>query len=286
MIRIVTDSTCDLPEGRLAELGVVVVPININFGTQEYHEGEDLDYEAFFRLVDQLGIVPTTSQPAPGRFAAVYRQLADQGATTILSLHVTGKLSGTAQSAALAAAAVQDAVDVRVFDSLGGSAGMGFMVLEAVEMIKQGADADAVLARWADIRSNLRIFLVLDTLRYARMSGRVGALQSTLASLLQVKPVIALNEGSLDLIERVRTRSAVLTRLLDLVDQSFGNQPLNLAVVHAEAPAAAAGLLEAAQSRFDCQAVFVARLATSLVANLGPGTLGIVAYPRRRKDSL
>jgi DegV family protein with EDD domain len=279
-IRIVTDSTCDLPDERLAELGVVVVPININFGTQEYHEGEDLSYTDFYRLVDELDQVPTTSQPSPGRFAAVYRELAAQGAAVILSLHVTGKLSGTVQSATMAAAMVADEVDVRVFDSLAGSAGMGFMVLEALQLLEQGAGAEEVLARWTAIRSTLRIFLALDTLQYARMSGRVGALQSTLATLLQVKPIIVLNEGNLELGERVRTRKAALDRLLNLVAEAMRDQPVNLAVVHAEAPAAAASLLSAAQARFHCHTTFTARLATSLVANLGPGTLGIVVYPR------
>jgi DegV family protein with EDD domain len=280
MIRIVTDSTCDLPEGRLAELGVVAVPININFGTQEYHEGEDLGYADFYRLVDELGQVPTTSQPSPGSFAAVYRRLAAEGATAILSVHVTGKLSGTVQSAAMAADMVKDEVDVRVFDSLAGSAGMGFLLLEAVELLKQGAGADEILARWAGIRGTMRIFFALDTLKYARMSGRVGALQSTLASFLQIKPIIVLNEGMLGLGERVRTRKAAMERLLDLAAGAVGDRPVNLAVVHAEAPAVAESLLAAAQARFDCRTAFITRLATSLVANLGPGTVGIVVYPR------
>lgn len=280
MIRIVTDSTCDLPEARLAKLGVVVVPININFGMQEYHEGEDLGYGDFCRLVDELGQVPTTSQPSPGRFAATYRELAAQGATVILSLHVTGKLSGTVQSATVAADMVKDEVDVRVFDSLAGSAGMGFMVLEALDLLERGAGAEEVLARWTAIRGTLRIFFALDTLKYAWMSGRVGALQSTLAALLQVKPIIVLNEGALILGERVRTRKAAMDRLLDLAAAAMGDQPVNLAIVHAEAPAAAASLLAAAQASFHCHTVFTAHLATSLVANLGPGTLGVVVYPR------
>ncbi len=280
MIRIVIDSTCDLPEGRLAGTGVSVVPININFGTREYHEGEDLSYTDFYRLVDELNQVPTTSQPSPGRFAAAYRELAAQGATVILSLHVTGKLSGTVQSATMAAGMVKDVVDVRVFDSLAGSAGMGFMVLEALDLIEQGAGPEEILARWAAIRESLRIFFALDTLKYARMSGRVGALQSTLASLLQVKPIVVLNEGVLDLGERVRTRKAAMDRLLAMAAEAAGDQAVNLAVVHAEAQKAAEDLLAAAQGRLNCQRTFVARLATSLVANLGPGTVGIVLYPR------
>ncbi len=131
MIRIVTDSTCDLPDGQLAQLDVHVVPIYLLFGTEEYQEGVTLSYDEFFRKVDTLGIVPKTSQPSPGDFAAVYRKLAGEGATTILSLHVTGKLSGTVRSAEMAAEMVKDLVDVRVFNSSSGSAAIGFMVQEA-----------------------------------------------------------------------------------------------------------------------------------------------------------
>ncbi|MCS6845500.1 MAG: DegV family protein [Caldilineales bacterium] len=279
MIRIVTDSTCDLPEGQLQALGVTVVPVNIHFGTEEYHEGEDLSYDDFFRLVEERHEVPKTSQPSPGRFEQTYRQLAAEGATTILSLHVTGKLSGTVQSATIAAEKVKDAVDVRVFDTLAGSAGSGFMVLEAVDLLQQGADADAVLARWAEIRDHLRIFFMLDTLKYARMSGRVGAIQSSLAALLQVKPIVVLNQGVLELGERVRTRRAAIERMLELTRAAFGDKPLNVAVVHALAPDAAESFLAEVQAQFSCRRTFVARLAASLVAHLGPGTLGIVAYP-------
>jgi DegV family protein with EDD domain len=279
MIGLVTDSTCDLPEGSLTALGVRVVPMNIRFGSREFLEGETLDYGEFYKLVDQLGIVPKTSQPAPGRFAEVYRQLAADGADVILSLHITGKLSGTVQSATLAAAMVRDQVDVRVFDSLAGSAGMGFMILEAAGMIERGLGPEAILGRWAEIRDSLSIAFMMDNLRYARMSGRVGALQSALASMLQVKPIVKLRQGSLELAERVRTRRAAMSRLLDQAAEEFGQNPVNLAVVHAEALAAAAGLLDEAQVRLHCSQVFVARLAPSLVANLGPGTLGLVAYP-------
>ena len=279
MIRMVVDSTCDMPEGELARRDVTVVPSNIHFGTDEYQEGVTLSYEDFYRLIDELGIVPKTSQPSPGKFAQTYRDLAAQGATTIRSLHVTGVLSGTVRSAEMAAQIVKDIVDVRVFDSLAGSAGIGFMIREADEMLAAGADAEAILARWAEIRDRLRIFFYLDTLKYARMSGRVGALQSALASLLKIKPLIRLDQGALGVGERVRTRKVALARLLDLVEAEAGRGPLNLAVVHARDLPTAKDLMTRAQARFECHSTYIARLATSLVTNLGVGTLGIVAYP-------
>jgi DegV family protein with EDD domain len=174
---------------------------------------------------------------------------------------------------------VKPSVDVRVFDSLAGSAGTGFMILEATEMLAQGADAESILARWSEIRDQIRICFYLDTLRYARMSGRVGALQSSLASMLKIKPLIKLDQGMLHVAERVRTRKAALERLMQLAIEEADGRPVNLAIVHAEDQSGAEELLTNARQRLDCRRTFVARLAPSLVTNLGVGTLGIVLYP-------
>lgn len=279
MIRLVTDSTCDLPDGELASLHVSVVPINIHFDTAEYEEGVTLSYDDFFAKVDATGTVPKTSQPSPGRFVQEYCRLAGEGATTILSLHVTGKLSGTVNSAELAADTVKEEVDVRVFDSLAGSAATGFMMREADDLLRRGADADAVLNRWQAIRDQLGIFFYLDTLKYARMSGRVGALQHSLASVLSIKPLVKLDDGVLEVAERVRSRRAALDRLLVLAREHADGQPVNVAVVHAMDRSGANALMARAQELLDCRQTFVARLASSLVTNLGVGTLGIVLYP-------
>ncbi|MFZ2489333.1 MAG: DegV family protein [Anaerolineae bacterium] len=279
MIRIVTDSTCDLPDGHLATLDVAVVPIHMFFGDNEYQEGVTLSYEDFYRLVDTLKIVPKTSQPSPGDFVQVYRRLAAEGATTILSVHVTGKLSGTVQAAAMAAEMVRNEVDVRVFDSLAGSAAIGFMIEEGLAMLARGAEADVVLARWAAIREHLGIYFYLDTLRYARMSGRIGALQSSLASILQIKPLVVLTEGTLEIAERIRSRRMALDRLLELAVHHAAGRTMNLAIVHAEDVTGGQALLEQAQQVITCQRTMLCRLATSLVTHLGVGTLGIVLYP-------
>ncbi|MER2599712.1 MAG: DegV family protein [Caldilineales bacterium] len=279
MIRIVSDSTCDFPPARLAELGVHIVPIHLFFGSDEYQEGVTLGYHEFYRKVDELGIVPKTSQPAPSDFVLAYRQLAAEGAREILSIHVTGKLSGTVRSAQMAADIVRDEVKVHVFDSLCGSTAMAFMVEEACEMLAAGAGSAEVLARWEAIRPTVRILFYLDTLKYARMSGRVGALQSSFAAMLQIKPLITLNDGVLEMSERVRSRRAALERLTALAAQHAAGRPLKLAVVHAEDPVGAQALLAQIQQTLDCRQALICPLATSLVVNLGVGTLGIAFYP-------
>jgi DegV family protein with EDD domain len=279
MIRIATDSTCDLPDEFYTEYGITVVPINIRFGAETYQDGITLDRATFFRKIDELGILPSTSQPSAGQFAEYYAELSEAGATDIISLHVTAQLSGTYQSADIARELVADRVRVHPFDSAGGSAGLGFMAVEAARMAQEGKTVADILARMEVLRHRIGIILTLKDLRFARLSGRVGRLQSSLASLLNIKPIILLQDGFIDVVEQVRTRRKALERMLDIIAERIGTSaPVNLAVLHAEVPDEAQALLNRARSRFECRESFVANLTTSLVVHFGPGTLGLVAY--------
>jgi DegV family protein with EDD domain len=278
MIKIVTDSTCDLPAELYTRHNITVVPINIQFGTETFQEGVNIDRCTFYQRIDETGKIPTTSQPSVGQFREVYQALIDGGATEIISMHVTAKLSGTCRSAEMAAQEVSGA-KIHVFDSACGSAGLGFMALEAARMAEAGETLSAIIKRLEEIRSRMNIFLTLQDLRYARMSGRVGRLQSALASVLNVKPVIALQDGIIDVTERTRSRRKALDRLLVLTEQVVGRQdPVNVAVMHAEAEEEARALLERAKERFNCQETFIEDLAISLAVHFGPGTVGLVSY--------
>jgi DegV family protein with EDD domain len=279
MIRIVTDSTCDLPRHYVDQLNIKVVPIVIHFGEEVYLDGETIDGPTFYRMIEERQALPKTSQPSPGDFATAYQEIAAGGdADQILSIHVTGKLSGTCRSAQMAAEMVKDEIAVEVFDSLGGSAGMGFMCIEAARMAKAGASLQDILTRLAYIRGEVNIFLALAELRFAQMSGRVGKLQGTLASLLNVKPIIFLEDGIIDARERVRTRNRAIGRMLELTLEQVGDSPVNLGIVHAEALEEAEALLAQAQATFNCQESYIHDLALGLAVQFGPGTLGVITY--------
>jgi DegV family protein with EDD domain len=279
MIRIATDSTCDLPDEFYTEYGITVVPINIRFGAESYQDGVTLDRVTFFQKIDELGILPSTSQPSAGQFAEYYAELGKAGATDIISLHVTAQLSGTYQSADLAKDLVANQVRVHPFDSAGGSAGLGFMAVEAARLAREGRNVPEILSRMEVLRSRIGIVLTLKDLRFAHMSGRVGRLQSSLASLLNIKPIILLQDGFIDVVEQVRTRRKAIERMLDIITERIGTSaPVNLAVLHAEAPDEAQAVLDRARSMFECRESFMADLTTSLVVHFGPGTLGLVAY--------
>ena len=279
MIKIVTDSTCDLAAEYYSKHDITVVPINIQFGTESYLDVITIDAETFYRKVEESGTLPKTSQPSAGQFEEYYARLADAGATDIVSIHVTGKLSGTYQSAEMAKEMMAGRVRVHPFDTLSGSAGMGFMVLEAVRMVEAGSSVEEILARLEAMRDSMNVLLTVRDLRYAKMSGRVGTLQSSLSSMLRIKPIILLEDGLLDVTEKVRTQRKAINCMCDIMTERLGaTGPVNLAVVHAAAPEEGQALLEQARTMFDVRETYLSGLALSLAVQFGPGTLGLMAY--------
>ena len=278
VLRIVTDSTVDMPEGWGSEYDIQVIPINIQFGDRTYLHGVDLDNEGFYRLVDESGRIPKTSQPSPYQFKEFYQRVAQAG-DTILSLHVTAKLSGTYASAVVAAGELAGTFNVIPFDSACGSVGLGFMCRDSRKMDRAGMGVDQIVKHLEGMRARTRIILTLDTLEYAKMSGRVGALSAALASMLNVKPIAVLKDGVVEMAEKVRTRKAAIERVIEMAKTEFGDQPLYLAVFQARDPEAGKTLLEKARKIFNAREAVLTELSIALAANFGPGTVGLVIYP-------
>ncbi|MBN1305015.1 MAG: DegV family protein [Anaerolineales bacterium] len=277
MLKIVTDSTADMPDSWAEEYEIDIVPVNIHIGEQTYLQNIDLGIEDFYRIVDETGKIPQTSQPTPHQFREVYERIANIG-DTILSMHITSKLSGTFDSAVAAARELAGNINVIPFDSASGSAALGMMCREARLLDRAGAGLEKVLERMDTIRKSVNIVLTLDTLEYAHMSGRVRALQAALASLLNVKPIAILHDGALQVVGKVRTRKASLERVMEMVMERFGDKQVNIAVVHARDPEAGLSMTERVRQIFNVKELITLDLSTSIAANLGPGTIGIVAY--------
>lgn len=278
MFRILMDTAGDMPLEWGKEYDIQIIPINIHFGEKTFLQGIDLSNKDFYRLVEESRIIPKTSQPTPQQFIEMYKKIAQPG-DTILSVHVTGKLSGTMASAEMAARELEGQYNVIPFDSLAGSVAQGYMCREARIMEREGQLLEKILSRLDFMRKNISIILTLNTLEYAKMSGRVKALQAALASVLNVKPIITLREGVLELGEKVRTRSKSLEFVLNATKEKFGDRLVNAGVVHAEDPQAGAFLLEQVRARMNCKDLVMTELSIGVAANLGPGTTGIVAYP-------
>jgi DegV family protein with EDD domain len=278
MLRITMDSAGDLPLEWLDLYDIQVIPINIHFGERTYYQGVDLSNNDFYQLVTESGTIPKTSQPTPHQFISFYRKIAQKG-DTVVSVHVTRKLSGTFESAEIAARELAGEIDVIPVDSGGGSASMGFMCRIARELSLAGKTIQEILTRLAEIRERTEIILTLDTLDYARMSGRVKAMQAALASMLNVKPIVILSEGVLDVSEKVRTRGRSIERVLELMKNRIGDHLVNMAVVHAQDPTVGKNLLDRVRDSFNIKELIFTELSIGIAANLGPGTVGIVACP-------
>lgn len=278
MLHIVMDGAGDMPPGWAEEFDIKVIPINIQFDEKTYIQGINLSDAEFYDKADQLRIVPKTSQPTPQQFIEFYKRFAKAG-DTILSMHVTSKLSGTFTSALLAAKELANKYHIITLDSASGSAALGFMCKEARLLERAGVPMQKIVDRMNYISKNVTIVLTLDTLDYAVRSGRVKALQAAFASMLSVKPVIILREGMLQMADKVRTRQRALSYLIEVVQGRVGNKLVNIAVVHAKAPQVAHELLERVRQTFNYYEAIITDLSIGVAANLGPGTVGLAVYP-------
>jgi len=278
MLRIVLDSTGDLPGDWQEQYDIDIIPINIIHNGKTYLQGIDISYEDFYQLVENEGVVPSTSQPTPYQFKAFYRKIADRG-DDVLSIHVTEKLSGTMASAKAAAKELIGEFAIHPFDSASGTLVMGMMAKEARMMDRAGKTLHEIVKRLEEIRSNHRLIFTLDTLKYASMSGRIRHLQAALASLLKVKPIIELRNGMLEMGEKVRSRAKSIELLLNKMEKEFGNQRLIVGVAYARDKEAGTKLMKEVINRFNCAEVILGEISISLAAHFGPGTLGFTAYP-------
>jgi DegV family protein with EDD domain len=277
MLKIVMDSAGEIPDDWRSEYEVEVIPVNIQFEEKTYQQGVDLSNDDFYRLADSTGVIPKTSQPSPQQFIDFYKRIA-QASDTILSLHVTGRLSGTFNSAVLAAQELKNKLNVVPFDSGSGSAALGFMCKEVRQLDRAGASLQAILSRLNAIRQSVNVVLTLDTLEYARRSGRVKALPAALAALIKIKPIIILKDGALDMKEKVRTRQRALNRVLEIVHQRVDDKLVNVAVVHSQSLDAARQLVQKVKDTLHVNELIISDLSIGVAANLGPGTVGIIAY--------
>ncbi|MCF4121571.1 DegV family protein [Antribacter sp. KLBMP9083] len=278
VVRVVTDSTACLPTGGSGGSGTgvgqpVVVPLRVLVGDRSYEEGVDITPDEVAALVAG-GERVTTSQPPPEAFAAVYRMLADDGARAVVSLHLSGELSGTVGSAATAAA--RTPLAVRVVDSRTAAIGLGFAARAAVECAAAGCDAAHVAARALEVAGTVRAMFVVDSLDHLRRGGRLSGTAAAIGTVLGVRPVLGLRDGRIELLQRVRTRAAVAERLLEeaAADVAAAVRPV-VAVQHFGAPDRAQVLAGRLRTRTRAD-VEVAPLSAVLGVHVGPGTLAVV----------
>jgi DegV family protein with EDD domain len=272
-IRIVTDSTCDLPEDVVARHRIAIVPMYINFGPESYLDGIEMTREDFYTRIRKSRVHPTTSAPGPAAFIQVYDRLAAEGAEEIISIHLAESLSNIVQVARLAAQDTRS-VNVTVVDGGQVTLGTGLLVLEAAETAAQGANCAAILELLERRKTETHTFAALDTLEYLRRSGRLSRLQSSLGSWLQLKPLLKMHNGVADL-ERIRTRSQATRRLIELAE---GLMPLRrIAFLHTNAAERLAELRVRAAHLIPAGDTPLNGMVTPIIgSHVGPGAIGLV----------
>jgi len=232
-VRVVTDSACDLPDDLIERDGIEVVPLTIRFGKEELVDRKELSTDEFWRRLADSDVLPETSAPSAGAFEAAFRRLIADGATGIICINLSSKLSATMQSAQVAAQTVQPDCPVVVVDSLMVSMGLGSLCLTAARQAADGDSLESIVANVSDRRNRSKLYGALDTLEFLKKGGRVGNARALLGSMLAIKPVLEVRDGEVEEAGKVRTRSKALRLLVDRVKEGPFE---NLAVLHGNAP--------------------------------------------------
>ena len=272
MIHVVTDSTSDITQAEASRLGITLVPLVVRFGEQQFRDGVDLDPDAFYTVLQRNTVHPTTSQPTPEQFADVYRTLLTTDEDVVVGLHISAKLSGTLQSAHLAAKEFRPG-QIELVDTESVSAGLQLLVLAALADVAAGADAHAVAAAARRRSQKVSIFVLLDTLTYLQRGGRIGRAQALVGSLLNVKPLLTVIDGEVAPLARVRSRKQGIDKILELVEKRTPLQ--RIAVFHASVPESIGDLSERLRAEHAGIEVLSGRIGPVVGAYTGPGGIGV-----------
>ena len=270
-IRIVTDSSCDLPDAVVTEHGVRVVPLSIRFGDEEFIDREELTTAEFWARCSRQDTLPETAAPAPGQFEQTYRELIAEGATGIVVVSLSGALSATIQSAELASRSI-DEIPIRVVDSRSATLGVGTIALACARLAAEGASIDEVEALAVDRASRTKVFGALDTLENLKKGGRIGNAKALLATALSIKPIIEVIDGAVEQGGKQRTRSKALKFLVDKVAEYEGRIS-DLAVLHADC-SDVDQFVELLRPHYDGEIV-VGEIGPVIGTHTGRGTIGV-----------
>ncbi|MFF4757146.1 DegV family protein [Streptomyces sp. NPDC001292] len=277
-VAIVTDSTAYLPPRTMERHGITAVPLTVVLGDQALEEGTEISTRSLAQALQKRRPV-TTSRPSPELFAETYRRVAASGASGIVSLHLSAELSGTHDAAVLAAR--EAPVPVRVVDTGMVAMALGFCALAAAETAEAGGTVDEAVAAGEKRAGGTSAFFYVDTLDYLRRGGRIGAAQALLGSALAVKPLLQLQDGRIELLEKVRTASKAIARLEEIVAERAAGADVDVAVHHLAAPERASALADRLRTRVSGLAdLHVSEVGAVIGAHTGPGLLGVVVSPR------
>lgn len=278
-IAVVTDSASNLPESVLCRYGLTVVPIYLRLNGHVYRDGVDIAPAEVYQRMREGTVLPRTAAPSVGDFLSTYLRLSAE-AEHIVSIHLSAKLSATIESARVAAGLAAPQTEVCVIDARTAAMGAGFAALEAARVASQGADLETVVRAAHQVSTKVSVYIVFDTLAYLYRGGRIGRAASLIGMALQIKPVIYLNDGMVDVLAKPRTRSRATAVMLSKLAQAVDGRAIHVAVMHADAAAEVEPLRKQIEARFHCVEVLTTSFTPVMGAHTGPGVLGVAFYPQ------
>ncbi|MGE0600170.1 MAG: DegV family protein [Dehalococcoidia bacterium] len=276
-VRIVTDSTCDLPPALVEAHGITIVPLTVFFGDEALLDSVDITATTFYERMTSSNVLPRTSQPSVELFRKAYLEASENG-EDIVSIHISSKLSGTLNAASVAREEVAPEVHVDLIDSYNVSLGLGLIVLEAARAAQSGASLAEVVATTRRVMDRVSVHVCVDTLEYLKKGGRIGRASSFLGSVLSIKPILRVEDGEVAPFERVRTRSKATERLFEIASSMGRAKEMFVATSGDDTPARE--LIERLRPVLPHTDLIVGQLGPVVGVYTGPGALGIAALER------
>ncbi|WP_409341062.1 DegV family protein [Paenibacillus sp. MBLB4367] len=282
-IRIVIDSTADIPRELREALGIEMVPLKVHFGTETFHDSVTIESDQFYEKLAGSPVLPTTSQPSPVEFLETYKRIAaERPDTQIISIHLAAVLSGTYQSAVLAKSMLEDETDVTVVDSKSASYGIGLMAIAAAQAARQGKSKEECLEAIAKIRDHCGLYFLVDTLEYLQKGGRIGRAAAFVGSLLNIKPILSLDaEGGVISVDKVRGHKKATLRIVELLKEQsgFGGKPVRIVIAHSSSMENAQQFSSVICEHFDVKELTYTTLGPVIGTHVGPGTVAVFMLP-------
>jgi DegV family protein with EDD domain len=283
-VKIITDSTADIPKNLAEELGISVIPLKVHVGGESYLDGVTLSAAEFYERLRATDELPTTSQPSPLDFAEVYRGAINEGATEILSIHLSSALSGTYQSAVLAKGMIEEehpGVTITVFDSKTATYSIGIIVVAVARAAKEGKTMEELVALAEYYRQNQALAALVDTLEYLQKGGRIGKAAALVGSLLSIKPIISINDdGEVYAIDKARGKNKAVSRVFELLQEKVpAGTTVTAAVLHADRKEQAEEWMEKLKAIYDVKEANTIEIGPVIGTHAGPGTIGCLVVP-------
>lgn len=276
-IKIVTDSTADLPISLLNQYNISVIPLKVIFNDNIYREGIDITVQEFYAKLAQAEQLPTTSQPSPGEFQELYEKLTEDG-STVISIHISAKMSGTYQSAILAKSNLPDR-DIRVIDSKQVTIALGLVVLAAAKAVKDNKTADEVEQIAYEIAKKVKIYFIVDSFENLHKGGRIGKATALLGTVLNIKPILTIEDGVVAPFEKIRGKGKAVERIISLLKEySQTNKLSYYAVLHANALDEAVSLHGKLITEIEPCENFIGDIGAVVGTHAGAGTMGLIFY--------